>query len=99
MKVKDLKDGMKALSGGTPSSTPSKDEVRVQEAKDFLESKGFYVHNLWQVEDVQINFECTDKQAQEVLHDALTNEYISERIFNEITDYATMNGFVSKNDK
>ena len=72
--------------------------MNVKQAKDHLEINGFYVYNLWQVSDVQNMFECTDEQAQEVLHDALTNDYISERIFNEITDYATMRGFVEKKE-
>jgi len=72
--------------------------MNVKQAKDHLEINGFYVYNLWQVSDVQNMFECTDEQAQEVLHDALTNDYISEQIFSSIKDIAEMNGLVEKKE-
>ena len=98
MKAKELKEGMKAVAGGHVN-IESKDKVKTREAILHLESKGFFVANLWQVSDVQQDFECTDDEAFDVLHDALTNEYITERIFIEISDYATMNGLVEKTDK
>jgi len=72
--------------------------MNVKQARVHLEINGFYVENLWQVSDVQNNFECTDEQAQEVLDAALTNEYITEQIFNSIRDIAKANGLVEKTD-
>jgi len=73
--------------------------MNVKQARVHLEINGFYVYNLWQVSDVQNYFECTDDEAQEVLHDALTNDYITEQIFSSIRDIAEMNGLVEKTDK
>tara|TARA_R110002096_G_C14406904_1_gene707944 strand:+ start:418 stop:819 length:402 start_codon:yes stop_codon:yes gene_type:complete len=32
-----------------------------------LKNRGYFVDNLWHIEDVQDRFECTDKEAMEVL--------------------------------
>jgi len=56
----------------------------IQHAKEVLNNEGFNTSNLWQVEDVTQNYDCTDEQAQEVLKQALNSRYIVEKIFEEI---------------
>ena len=73
--------------------------MNVKQARVHLEINGFYVHNLWQVEDVKRNFECTDDEAQDVLDAALTNDYITEQIFNSIRDVAEAKGLVEITDE
>ena len=63
-------------------------EIAIANAKLVLKQAGYFVDNLWHVDDVQKMFECDDDVAQDILNDALTNEYITEKIFNEIIDYA-----------
>ena len=58
--------------------------MTTEQAKEVLRNAGYYVDNLWTIQDVQDRFECNDETAQEILHDALTNEYIVEQIFEQI---------------
>jgi hypothetical protein len=53
----------------------------MKEAKELLKSKGYYVGNLWSVDDVHSRHECTNEVAQEILHKALTNEATMEQIW------------------
>ena len=55
-----------------------------EKAKAILRDAGYFVDNLWTIRDVQDRFECDDNTAQDILNDALTNEYIVEQIFNTI---------------
>lgn len=64
-------------------------EIAIANAKLVLKQAGYFVDNLWHINDVQDRFECDDNDlAQSILHDALTNEYIVEKIFEQIWDYA-----------
>lgn len=53
----------------------------VEHAKAILKDNGFFVDNLWHVDDVKGKFECTDEEAQDVLRDALKNEATMEQIW------------------
>lgn len=55
-------------------------------AKALLRKNGYFVENLWCVDDVTQNYDCTEDEAQEVLGMALTNDVITERIFGAIDD-------------
>ena len=59
---------------------------KVEKARKVLEDNGFQVQNLWHIEDVKQGYECTDQEAQEILHKALTNEAVMELIWYGITD-------------
>lgn len=72
-------------------------EIAIANAKLVLKQAGYYVDNLWHINDVQDRFECDDNDlAQSILHDALTNEYIVEKIFEQIWDYAQTEGLNEK---
>ena len=58
-------------------------------AKKFLEEQGYYTENLWHINDVKDNWECTDEQAQKVLHQALRNEWTMEQVWFSINESAT----------
>jgi hypothetical protein len=53
----------------------------IEKAKATLRDAGFFVDNLWHIDDVQSRYECTDEQAQEILDYVLTNERLVEDIF------------------
>lgn len=55
-------------------------ELTIESAKQFLKENGYYTDNLWSVEDVSNKYDCTFDQAQEVLNDTLTNEYLKGEI-------------------
>jgi hypothetical protein len=54
---------------------------KIEEAKNFLKSKGFQTDNLWCVDDVKARFYCNDEEAQNVLYRALTNDATMEQIW------------------
>ena len=55
--------------------------MSVEQAKEVLKQNGYFVDNLWSVDDVQLNWKCDEDTAQEVLEKALTNEWVVEQIF------------------
>jgi hypothetical protein len=67
--------------------------LEVLKAKETLKNAGYFVDNLWSIEDVKDRFECTEEQAQDVLYFGLTNEYVVEQIQFSIKDYATDKGY------
>ena len=60
--------------------------MKVNEAKEFLKSKGFYVDNLWHIEDVKDirPNNLTDEQAYEILDKAMNNEYLMNETWETI---------------
>ena len=54
---------------------------KIQQAKAILREAGYFVDNLWTLDDVQSRYECDDKTAQEILDYVLTNESLVEDIF------------------
>lgn len=60
----------------------------ITEALDLLEREGFFVQNLWHIQDVMNNFDCTPNEAQEVLLEAVCSDYIMTEINISITDKA-----------
>lgn len=60
----------------------------IEQAKQVLRDNGYYVDNLWSVEDVVSNYNCTDEEAQEVLDGALQNDATMEQIWYAIDFHA-----------
>lgn len=59
----------------------------VEKAKEVLRANGYYVENLWHIQDVQYNYmKASDEEAQKILSIALTNEATMEQISYSITD-------------
>lgn len=56
----------------------------IKQAKETLRKNGYFVDNLWSVEDVQDIFDCSDEEAQDVLNIALTNEGTMHHIWTAI---------------
>ena len=68
--------------------------MQVDEAREVLRKAGYFVDNLWHVNDVKDNYDVLDNEdAQEVLDDALTNEWIIEQIHLTISDVAMSKGY------
>lgn len=67
---------------------------KINEAREVLRKAGYFVDNLWHVNDVKDAFFVLDNEdAQEVLDDALTNEWIIEQIHLTISDIALSKGY------
>lgn len=56
----------------------------IKQAKETLKKNGYFVDNLWSVEDVQDIFNCSNEEAQDVLNIALTNEGTMHHIWTAI---------------
>ena len=69
----------------------------IEKAKKLLEENGYQVQNLWQVEDVQSKYNCTDDEAHEVLIDALQNDATMEQIWYAIDFHAEEIGLTKTN--
>ena len=67
--------------------------MTVEQAKAVLRQNGFFVDNLWHIDDVKINYNCEcDEQAQAILDGALTNDVTMEKIWEAIDVYAEEEG-------
>lgn len=59
----------------------------VENAKKVLRDHGYFVDNLWHIQDVQVNYmKASDEDAQKILNTALTNEATMEQISFAITE-------------
>ena len=58
----------------------------VATARALLRSKGFFTENLWNVDDVLQNYDCSRGKAYEVIEKAMTNEATMQQIFLAIDD-------------
>lgn len=65
-------------------------------ARALLRKKGYFVENLWHIDDVKQNWNCSDEVAMDILEDALLNEATMEQIFLAIDDVADEKEIKSK---
>jgi len=70
--------------------------MKVNEAKEFLKSKGYYTDNLWMTDDVKQNYKCDDDEAQNVLYSIFNNEWLTEQIFVMIDEQCEAKGITKK---
>lgn len=64
----------------------------INEAKEVLRKAGYFMDNLWHIQDVMDRYECDEETAMEILEDALTRESAMERAWINIHDEATDRG-------
>lgn len=62
----------------------------IEKARQVLRQNGYFVDNLWCVDDVQSKYNCTEEQAQEILEQALTNEATMEQIWFSIKEFSEL---------
>lgn len=61
-----------------------KDYKAIDHARQVLKENGYYVDNLWHIDDVQIKAECSDDEAYDILDNALQNEATYSQIWMSI---------------
>lgn len=67
-------------------------------AKQVLRDAGYFVDNLWHVDDVKDRYDCDDnEQAQDILSTALTNEATMQQIWFALDMAAQDDGLTLKN--
>jgi len=70
--------------------------MSVEEAKAVLRENGYFVDNLWHVDDVKLRYNCDDdEQAQEILYRALTNDATMEQVWFALDMVAQDEGLVA----
>ena len=74
----------------------SKVMTEIEQAKQTLKDAGYQVDNLWHINDVQNNYNCTDEEAMEVLVSVLGKGYIMETVFDLISLEANEIGLTRK---
>jgi hypothetical protein len=58
----------------------------VANARALLKSKGYFTDNLWCVDDVTQNYDCSNDKAYDILDRAMNNSATMEQIFLAIDD-------------
>jgi hypothetical protein len=72
----------------------SSEVKNIEQAKQLLETYGYFVKNLWHIEDVTTNYlECSEEDALDILHNALTNEATFDQIWLAINNEASKRGY------
>jgi len=71
-------------------------DLTIEQAKEFLESKGYYTETLWCTQDVTDRCECTEEQAQAILSLSLNNEATMDQIQFSINEFVEQAGFKEK---
>jgi hypothetical protein len=61
-----------------------------------LHDAGYLTNNLWHIDDVMDNFECTEEQAMEVLNKVMTSSYVINAVFELINDECAAREYKSK---
>ena len=55
--------------------------MNIEQAKEVLKKKGYFVDNLWSVADVKHKYICDEDTAQDILYKSLTNDATMEQIW------------------
>jgi hypothetical protein len=69
--------------------------LAIENARKVLKENGYFVDNLWHVDDVKSKFKCDDDVAQGILDEALTNQATMEQIWFSIGEFGGMEGLES----
>ena len=63
------------------SESELQDFVDIENARQVLKRNGYFTENLWQVADVQADYQCTEQEAQDLLYRALTSMDVMDSIW------------------
>ena len=72
--------------------------AQIDNAKQYLESQGYFTANLWHTDDVCQNYKVNQDQALDLIEDAMTSEITISGIFEAIDIIAEENGYENKNE-
>lgn len=76
----------------------SKTQKQIDDARALLEKNGFFVSNLWCIDDVKAKYICTDEEAQDILEKSLTNDATMEQIWLSVDIFAEMEELEKKEE-
>lgn len=66
---------------------------KIQMAIKTLRDEGYFVDNLWHIDDVTERFKCDSEEAQSVLYNSLTNGMLVVSIYELIEQECKSNGY------
>jgi len=66
----------------------AKENLSIEDARKILQKNGYFVANLWHVDDITINYKCDDDTAQDILYHSLTNDHVSQAVWDSIDYFA-----------
>ena len=69
-------------------NTQERTIAEIQLAKAVLRENGYFVDNLWCIDDVKLNYVCDDEVAHDILYRALTIDAPYEQIWLSIDTMA-----------
>ena len=72
--------------------------AQIDNAKQYLESQGFFTANLWHTDDVCQNYDVNQDQALDIIEDAMTSDWMISHIFEAIDIIAEENGYKRKDE-
>jgi len=61
---------------------------KIADAKELLREHGYYIHNMYHVDDVQSWYSCTDSEAMEGLELAIDNNGTANQVWESIRYFA-----------
>ncbi len=56
-------------------------DISSEDLRQELQLRGYYTKNLWHVDDVMQNYNCTSENALEILDDVMQGEYVTSMVF------------------
>lgn len=77
--------------------------ITIEQAKEVLRKSGYYVENLWSIDDVKMNHrdangnKITNEMAQTILNNVLKNEATMDQIWFAIDQYSEEMGLIKIN--
>lgn len=80
----------------TPTSETAKQEVleyakehlSIEDAKEILEKNGYFVANLWHIDDVKTDWNCDDDTAHDILYKSLKGGHVFKAVWDSIDYFA-----------
>jgi hypothetical protein len=72
--------------------------AQIDNAKQYLESQGFFTANLWHTDDVCQNYNVDQDEALNIIEDAMTSNWMISNIFEAIDIIAEENGYKRKDE-
>jgi hypothetical protein len=66
----------------------AKEHLSIEDAKKILERHGYFVANLWHIDDIALNYECDEDTAQEILYKSMTNDHVMGSVWDSIDYFA-----------
>lgn len=73
-------------------------QTEIEQAKAILKQHGYFVGNLWHINDVKDRYKATDNEAHEILQESLTNESMMEHVWYAIQEFAEDHGLTELNN-